>query len=338
MTDDSTLARTEELIVPADAAGIRLDTFLGRRQTEHSRTFFQQLIKDGKVLVNGEIAKRSHVLEGGEALRIQLPPPEDPWPQPQDLPIDILHEDDDIIVVNKAAGMVVHPAAGNPDGTLVNALLHHCPDLPGINGVKRPGLVHRLDRETSGAMVVAKNDRAMKMLSDQIRVRTMSRLYVALVLGEPGWTETTINAPIGRHETQRIKRAVNGAAPRDAVTHLRVLASAHGFALLRCQLETGRTHQIRVHCDHAGHTIAGDWLYGGAEERLLERLRKTPSPVRSAFAKLNRPFLHARVLRLRHPADNQWHTFVAPLPEELMRLLSTLFAPLDIDQLLAGVD
>ncbi|MBX3727679.1 MAG: RluA family pseudouridine synthase [Candidatus Sumerlaeia bacterium] len=335
MTLPTNPSRLEEFRVPDEAAGMRLDTFLGRRQTERSRTFFQQLVKDGRVLVDGEVPKRSHVLAGGETIRLDLPPAEDPWPQPQDLPLDLLHDDPDIVVVNKAAGMIVHPAAGNPDGTLVNALLHRFPDLPGINGVKRPGIVHRLDRETSGALVVAKTDRAMRLLANQLRARTMARLYVALVTGEPDWVEQRVDAPIGRHETQRIRRAVNGSGARPAVTHLKVLARAHGFALVRCRLETGRTHQIRVHCAHVGHPIAGDWLYGGANERLLERLRNAPSSLRKSFARLDRPFLHARVLRLRHPADNQWQRFLAPLPPELLAPLAALFPAIDLEELLA---
>lgn len=325
---------TEIVEAPASAAGMRLDTFLARRQNERSRTFFQQLIKDGRVTVDGKPAVRSLTLEGGERIALDLPPAEEPWPQPQDLPIEILHEDEQIVVVNKSAGMIVHPAAGNPDGTLVNALLHHCRDLPGINGVKRPGIVHRLDKDTSGVLVVAKTDRAMKIFSNAIKERTVSRAYLALVIGEPDWKEQTVDAPIGRHTTLRHKRSIGGVAAKDAVTHLRVLARDHGFTLLRCDLESGRTHQIRVHCAHLGLPIAGDWLYGGMAERMLERLRHADSKLRSAFQRLDRPFLHARLLRLRHPADGEWRTFVAPLPQGLRIVVERLFPGHDPDRLI----
>jgi len=314
----------ETMDVPADAAGMRLDTWLGRRQVLHSRTFFQQLIKDGRVLVNGAAVKPRHELAGGEHVEVRFPPPEDPWPHPQDIPVELLYSDNDIIVVNKAPGMVVHPAAGNPDGTLVNALLFRFPDLPGINGVKRPGLVHRLDKDTSGVMVVAKTERAMKILSNQIRDRSMSRIYLALVIGDPEWSETTISAAIGRSGEMRVKRTVDGVAAKDAVTHLRVLARARGFALVRCQLETGRTHQIRVHCAHAKLPIAGDDMYGGTRDRAMEKLRNAPSALRTVFAHLNRPFLHARSLRLRHPLDGTWRLFEAPVPADLRAVLDVL--------------
>ena len=326
----------ETIGVPEDAAGMRLDTWLGRRQEFRSRTFFQQLIKDGRVLINGQPAKRSTVLEGGEQVEVSFPPIEDPWPQPQDLPIDILHEDDDIIIVNKAAGMVVHPAGGNPDGTLVNALLHRFPNLPGINGVKRPGLVHRLDRETSGVMVVAKNDRAMKILSGEIRARLVSRRYLALILGEPEWDQHTVEAAIGRDEHYRIRRAVDGTGAKNATTHLTVLARAHGFALVECQLETGRTHQIRVHCAHIGMPIVGDAFYGGTEYRATEKLRNDDSALRKAFVRFNRPFLHARLLRFRHPSDGHWVEFRAPIPDDLRDLLAALLPGIDPESLLRG--
>ncbi len=335
MTDsDVQSGHQEHIDVPEDATGMRLDTFLGRRQNVHSRTFFQQLIKDGKVAVNDAPAKPSQTLEGGERVVVHFPPPEDPWPQPQDLPISILHEDDQIIVVNKAAGMIVHPASGNPDGTLVNALLHHCPDLPGINGVKRPGLVHRLDRDTTGVMVVAKTDRAMRILSNQIKDRRMSRLYVALIIGDPSWDETTVDAAIGRHETMRVKRSVDGVGAKDARTHFRVMARAHGFTLLRCQLSTGRTHQIRVHCAHIGMPIAGDEIYGGTVTRAVEKLRHVESKLRAVFQNLNRPFLHARLLKLQHPDDGKWFAFTAPLPQDLTKVVNILMPELDVEELL----
>lgn len=328
----------EDFIAPEESAGTRLDTWIARRQSERSRTFFQQLIKDGKVLVNGAPAKRSAVLEGGEAVTIHLPPAENPWPAPEDLPVDILYEDDELIVVNKAAGMIVHPAPGNPDGTLVNALLHHCPDLPGINGVKRPGIVHRLDRDTSGVMVVAKTDRAMNSLARQIQARTVSRIYCALVLGEPAGREGTVDAPIGRDGAFRIRRTVGGIDSRHAVTHWRALARAHGFGLLRCALETGRTHQIRVHCHHMGHPIAGDDLYDGAGPRVKERAIGTPQALRTALAHLDRPFLHARLLTFNHPVERVDMTFRAPFPDKLAHVLQALMPDAEPESWLAEPD
>lgn len=319
-------ARVEEIAVPGDAGPVRLDTFLARRQNEVSRTYFQQLIQDGAVEVDGAPAKKRHELQGGERVVVRFPPAEESWPRPQDLPLDILHHDEDIVVVNKAAGMIVHPAAGNPDGTMVNALLHHVPDLPGINGSKRPGIVHRLDRDTTGALVVAKNDRAMKSLAGQLLVRRVKRLYLALVLGSPEWDETTIDAPIGRHHTIRVLRTVNGDGAKRAVTHLRVLYRSNGMALLRCELETGRTHQIRVHCAHARHPIVGDADYEGASIRALERLRNESSGIRAAFNAFRRPALHARILSFLHPRTGEPVAFRAPLPEDLRRLLAA-FAP-----------
>ena len=318
--------RVEEVLFPDDAEPMRLDTFLARRQDVVSRTHFQQLIQDGRVEVNGEPAKKAQMLEGGERIVVRFPPAEETWPAPQDLPLDIVHQDDDVVVINKAAGMIVHPAAGNPDGTMVNALLWHVRDLPGINGTRRPGIVHRLDRETTGAIVVAKNDKAMASLSRQLQARSVKRLYLALVLGSPEWDETTVDAPIGRHPTVRVRRCVDGEGAKRAVTHLRVFYRHHNMALLRCELETGRTHQIRVHCSHIGHPIVGDADYDGAAARAIERLRHEPSPIRAVFGAFQRPALHARLLAFHHPSTGTRVAFRAALPDDLARLLR-LFAP-----------
>ena len=323
--------RVETIIAPEEAAGIRLDTFLSRRQNEHSRTFFQQLIKDSKVTLNGAHEKGSVELKPGDEIVVHYPPAEDPWPIPQDLPIEVLYHNDDFILVNKESGMITHPAPGNPDGTLVNALLHHFPDLPGINGVKRPGIVHRLDRETSGIMVVAKSDLAMTRLAKQIMDRRMSRLYIAMILGTPDWTEKTIEAPIGRHEDMRIKRRVGGVASRTATTHFRVLLCGDGFSLVRCQLDTGRTHQIRVHAEYMGFPIVGDDLYGGIAHRSLEKLMNTLSDKRRAFQALKRTFLHARVLTFQDPQNGEWVTGHAPLPTDLRRIFDAMFPGYDCE-------
>jgi 23S rRNA pseudouridine1911/1915/1917 synthase len=327
---------TETIVVPPEAVGTRLDTFLGRRQSVHSRTFFQQLIKDGRVTMNDAPARGADLLVGGEKIVVRLPPPEAPWPQPQPIAVEILHHDRDIIIVNKAPGMVVHPAAGNPDGTLVNALLHQFPDLPGINGVKRPGLVHRLDRDTSGVMVVAKNDRSMGILSKALAQRLIRREYAAILLRDPDWEERTVDIPIGRHETFRIKRSVNGVAAKRAVTHLKVLLRARGFALVRCRLETGRTHQIRVHCEAIGAPIVGDNFYGGAIASAIEKLHNADSGTRAAIQKVNRPLLHARRLHFRHPGTGEDVTYIAPFPDDMALVMRALFPDYDPESLLLG--
>lgn len=321
--------------VPEEATGIRFDTWIARQFETLSRTYFQQLIKDGRVTLNGKKEKGSYVLEGTETIDVDLPPAEDPWPHPQNLPVEVLYEDDQLIIVNKAKGMIVHPAAGNPDGTLVNALLYHFPDLPGINGVKRPGIVHRLDKDTSGVMVVAKTGEAMKSLANQIQKRVMSRLYVALTIGDPDWKETTIETTIGRHMNFRIKRCVDGIDAKEARTHLRVLMQEKGFSLLRCQLDSGRTHQIRVHCEHINLPIVGDDMYGGIPQRSIEKLGNATSEVKSVFTKFVRPFLHARTLTFQHPESNRWMSFSAPLPDDCLELLSYLFPDLEPEDYLA---
>lgn len=324
-------SRVEHITVPEEAAGMRLDTFLSRRQDEYSRTYFQQLIKDGRVHLNGKQLKGSELLQPGDEVVVNFPPAEDTWPAPQDLPLHVLYHNDHIILVNKETGMITHPAPGNPDGTLVNALLHRFPDLPGINGVKRPGIVHRLDRETSGVIVVAKSDLAMKHLTHQIQDRRMSRLYVALILGTPDWEEITVDAPIGRHEDMRIKRKVNGIAPRSATTHFRVLLRMDGFSFVRCQLDTGRTHQIRVHAEHLGFPIVADDLYGGIAHRSLEKLMNGTTEKRRAFQSLKRTFLHARVLTFQDPESQKWVTCSAPLPPDLLHIFNVLFPEIDAE-------
>ncbi|MGF1572663.1 MAG: RluA family pseudouridine synthase [Sumerlaeia bacterium] len=323
--------RVEHISVPEEGTGMRLDTFLSRRQSEYSRTYFQQLIKDGRVSLNEKQLKGSELLQAGDQVVIHFPPAEQTWPAPQDLPLEVLYHNDHIILVNKATGMITHPAPGNPDGTLVNALLHRFPDLPGINGVKRPGIVHRLDRETSGVLVVAKTDLAMKNLSNQIKDRRMSRLYVALMLGTPDWEEKTVEAPIGRHADMRVKRQVNGIAPRDATTHFRVLLRMDGFSFVRCQLETGRTHQIRVHAQHMGFPIVADDLYGGISHRSLEKLMNGPTEKRRVFQGLKRTFLHARVLTFQDPQTQKWVSASAPLPADLLAVFNVLFPGIEAE-------
>lgn len=326
-----------EVIVPPEAAaeGLRLDTFLARALPGRSRTFYQGLIDEGLVLVEGEPRPRAYPVAAGQRITVHLPPPEDPWPKPQAIPLHILYEDDQVIVLDKPAGLVVHPAAGNPDGTLVNALLHHCRgNLSGIGGVKRPGIVHRLDRDTSGVIVVAKTDRAHHSLGRQLQQRKVHRHYIALVIGEFPEDARTVDAPIGRDPAMRLRRKVGGEAPRSAVTHLRVLARARIATLLEARLETGRTHQIRAHLAHIGFPIAGDDLYGGSTQRLIERLRgggggPADSALRAAIQRLERPFLHAWRLEFGHPSRGGRAIFHALLPPPLASLVTALFGIAD---------
>jgi 23S rRNA pseudouridine1911/1915/1917 synthase len=320
------LSETRETIVDAELAGLRVDTFLGRAFPDRSRTFFQQLIKDGRVTVGGQQKPPSYVVSEGERVVVVVPPADDPWPIPQSIPLHILYEDEQVIVINKPAGLVVHPAAGNPDGTLVNALLHHCRGtLSGIGGVKRPGIVHRLDRDTSGVMVVAKTDKAHHSLGRQLQARKMGRRYIALALGTIKEDYRVIEGAIGRDPDYRIRRMVGGEAPREAVTYLRVLRRAHGATLLDVKLGSGRTHQIRVHLSHIGYPVVGDDLYGGAAKRLIERLKPDQREARLALKNLNRPFLHAWRLQFGHPSRGGYSIFHAPLPPALNAVLRALF-------------
>ena len=292
-----------------DVAGERLDKFLARRAPELTRSHIQKLIEHGDVLVAGKPQKAGYKARGGEIITMTLPAPEPTEILPENLPLDILYEDEDIIVVNKARGMVVHPAAGVRAGTLVNALLFHCKDLSGINGEIRPGIVHRLDKDTSGVMVCAKNDRAHVALAEQIKTKTARRTYLAIVYGNIAPESGTIKGAIGRHPTERKQMAiVEGGKP--AVTHFRVLERYGAFTLVRCRLETGRTHQIRVHMTSIGHPLVGDPKYGH---------RKNP------FAALIQgQALHSRSLDLIHPATGETMHFEAPLPQDMEAILKEL--------------
>lgn len=327
---------TRQVLVDPIRAGLRLDTFLARTFPDYSRTFFQTLIHDGHVLVDGSARPARQIVSAGQCVCVTFPPPESPWPKPQAIPLNILYEDDQVIVLNKQAGILVHPAAGNPDGTLVNALLHHCRDLSGIGGVKRPGIVHRLDRDTSGTMIVAKTDRAHHSLGRQLVRRTISRRYMALALGSVPDDLKTIEGAIGRDPANRLRRAVGGEAPRHAVTHLRVLRRLSFVTLVEAVLETGRTHQIRVHLSHRGHPVVGDDLYGGSVRRVLERLGSGQGQLRTAFSRLQRPFLHAWRLEFGHPTRGGRMVFTAPPPEPLAMLLRALYQTDDLRNL--GLD
>lgn len=320
-----------EFVCPEEAIGMRLDTWLSRLPGSPSRNRVQQLVKDGNVLVNGEHAKRSYEISGGEQVTINWPPPDDDWPWPEEIPLDIIYDDDDVIVLNKQHSLVVHPSAGHPDHTLVNALLYRFPDLPGINGVKRPGIVHRLDRDTTGVMVVAKSERAMNSLGRQLQKRAVSRRYLALVIGDPEWDDIRVEADIGRDPINRLKRAIDGPFPRHAISHFSVVRRSGSFTLIRCRLETGRTHQIRIHLKHIGHPIVCDDTYDGNVKRCLERLRSDEHELKRLFVHFERPWLHAHTLGFYHPTRNDQVSFQAPPPEDAAALARYLYGP-EIDE------
>ena len=305
--------------VSDDGEGIRLDRFLVSVLPAHSRSQIQRLIKEGHVLVDGRDARANQTVKIGQQIALEMPAPVDAEPQPEALPLAILYQDRDVIVVDKPAGMVVHPAAGHESGTLVNALLHHIDDLSGIGGEKRPGIVHRLDRGTSGLMVVAKHDAAHEELARQFADREVEKEYIALTWGEV-MAGRRIDAPIGRDPSNRKKMAPASARirrSREAVTRI-VRAEHFGrvLTLAHVAIHTGRTHQIRVHLSGIGHPIVGDALYGGVR-------RRVPGDVR-AVTHLDRPFLHAARLAFTHPGDERRMEFTSELPEDLQRVLDEL--------------
>ena len=298
---------TRELTAATEHAGVRLDAFLSA-DGALTRSQAARLIAEGRVRVNGKPAAKSARLSGGETVTVDVPQLRETALPPQDIPLDVVYEDDDVIVVNKPTGLVVHPAPGHPDGTLVNALLHHCGDsLSGIGGEKRPGIVHRIDRDTSGLIIAAKNDAAHLALSAQLKDHSLSRTYECLVTGNMKQDSGTVDAPIGRSSADRKKMAVVPTGRR-AVTHWEVVARYPGVTHLRCRLETGRTHQIRVHMAYIGHPILGDTVYGA----------KKPVPG------LTGQCLHATGLQFLHPSTGEKITLTCPLPEEFTKMLKKL--------------
>jgi 23S rRNA pseudouridine1911/1915/1917 synthase len=293
----------------------RLDLFLRTRCPDLSRSRIQMLVKDGTIRVNGAEQRQSYLVQLGDCIDFEVPEPQPLLAGAEDIPLDIVYEDSDLIVVNKAVGMTVHPAPGARDGTLVNALLHCCRDLSGINGVLRPGIVHRLDKDTSGLIVVAKNDAAHRNLADQLHERTIERRYMALVWGVPKEESGTVDAPLGRNPKNRKKMGVVESG-RSARTHYTVAEEYTFTSLVRLKLDTGRTHQIRVHMGHIGHPVFGDAVYGGREqtEGIRPELRRQ---ARSMLALIKRQALHAQELRFVHPRTGEALRFSAEWPRDM---------------------
>lgn len=298
----------EKIDFIAEKSGERLDVFLARKYPEMSRSHLQKLITAEEVLINGKSRKANYKLSEGELVSLSLPEPEVINISPENIPLDILYEDSDIIVINKPRGMVVHPAAGVTTGTLVNALLAHCDDLSGINGVIRPGIVHRLDKDTSGVMVAAKTDVAHINLSEQIKNKTAKRVYWAIVFGNIKESSGTINGDIGRNPNDRQKMAIVTANGKPATTKFKVLERFGQYTLIECRLLTGRTHQIRVHMTSIGHPLVGDPKYGRG---------KSPFKIQGQA-------LHSLNLTLVHPKTGEEMIFEAPLPEDMKKILSAM--------------
>ncbi len=309
-----------ELIAPCDGGPGRLDQFVASSIEGMTRSTVQRLMDEGRVTVDGKVEKPSLKLRGGECIVVVVPPPVPALPEAEDIPLEILHEDGDLVVINKPAGMVVHPGAGTPGGTLVNALLAHCDDLSGIGGEIRPGIVHRIDKDTTGVLVVAKNDRSHEGLARQFREHTIKRIYLALVFGSPKTETGRIEGAIGRHPTDRLRMSGKAKHGKHAVTHWKVLARYPGMTLLRLRLETGRTHQIRVHLSEAGHPLVGDEVYGGAG-----RANDLRDPVlKKLVRELGRQALHAKTLGFIHPASGGYMEFDTELPGDMARIITYL--------------
>lgn len=298
-----------KLNIDEHGIGERIDKFLSDMLSSYSRSYIQKLINDNMVLVNHKNIKSNYRLNAGDCLKIMIPFPEEVEILPENIPLDIVYEDNDVILINKPKGMVVHPAAGHYSHTLVNALLYHCKDnLSGINGVLRPGIVHRIDMDTTGIIIACKNDAAHLSLSEQLKEHSITRYYYAICHNSFSQESGTVNAPIGRHPVDRKKMAINYKNGKEAITHYKVLNNFTKYAYIKCKLETGRTHQIRVHMSSIGHPLLGDSLYCNAK-----------SPFN-----LTGQTLHAGVLGFVHPRTGKYMEFSAPLPEYFQNLLNIL--------------
>lgn len=298
-----------EWIIDEEQAGERIDKYLSAKLQTYSRSYIQKLIQEGHILVNQQTIKSNYKLSAGDCIIVEEHAPQEPDILAEDISLDILYEDADILIVNKPKGMVVHPAAGHYTGTLVNALMFHCKDdLSGINGVMRPGIVHRIDMNTTGSLIVCKNDQAHQMIASQLKDHSFKRIYHAIVHGVIKDEEGVIDAPIGRHPTERKKMSVHARNGKNAVTHYRVIKRFEKYTYIECELETGRTHQIRVHMAHIRHPILGDDVYGPAK-----------CPYR-----LQGQTLHAKILGIHHPTTGKYMEFDAPLPEYFQDLLKKL--------------
>ena len=299
-----------EFFVEEKDSGQRIDQFLASRLEEVSRSQIQKMIRDHMITVSNKPVKANYRLLLHDRIQVEFPEPEVLNVLPEDIPLDILYEDKDLLIVNKPKQMVVHPAPGHPSGTLVNAVLYHCgKDLSGINGVLRPGIVHRIDMDTTGSLIVCKSDLAHQKIAEQLKEHSINRIYEAIVHGNLKTDTGTINAPIGRDQNDRKKMSVHARNGRPAVTHYQVLERFGSFTYIQCRLETGRTHQIRVHMASIGHPILGDPVYG---------------PKKCPFPALQGQPLHARTIGIRHPRTGAWLEVEAPLPEYFQKLLSTL--------------
>ena len=296
--------------VEKEESGIRIDRYLAEKDSGLSRSFIQKLLKDGQITVGDKAAKSNYKVRENDRIHLEIPDSSEPDIVPEDIPLDILYEDEDVLIVNKPKGMVVHPAAGHYQGTLVNAVMAHCGDsLSGINGVMRPGIVHRIDKDTTGSVIACKNDAAHKCIAEQLKEHSINRRYRAVCHGVLKEDEGVIDKPIGRHPTDRKKMAVNEKNGKRAVTHYRVLERFQDYTYIECVLETGRTHQIRVHMASIGHPLLGDTVYSN---------RKSP------FSSLEGQTLHAMTLGFQHPSSGEYVEVNAPLPEYFVHLLKTL--------------
>ena len=306
-SNSGTVGTQERIIITENEAGMRADVALAQL-LEITRSNMQKLLEEGRAVRGQKVIKSNYRVKAGEEILVNLPEPQPLDVQPEDIPLDIIYEDDDVVVVNKARGMVVHPAAGNYNGTLVNALLYHCKNLSGINGVIRPGIVHRLDKDTSGIMICAKNDSAHLSLSEQIQSKTAQRTYLAVVRGNVKNDSGIIETQIARDKNDRKKMAVVTEGGRQAITEYEVAERFGKYTVVKCRLKTGRTHQIRVHMEYLGYPLVGDPKY---------------SPMKTPFA-INGQALHSLTLSFTHPRTGERLTFEAPLPEDMKKILLRL--------------